>query len=130
MKNAVTIFVSTLLGIVSMAIIMTIMGQTTRAVELQTNLSYCTEKSLERAMEENDIVVGEQELLAEQMQLLAEALDTDSAARIQIMKADTAQGILSVHVQEIFGQINGSTGEKEWDRTVIWDRQQEDRIEQ
>ena len=123
MKNAVMIFVSVIVGILTLAVIMTILGRMNRSTELKSSLSTVMEKTVTHMMTENcqQTDTGG-EVVAESMEMLSVATDADSGITLQVMKADLKKGILAVRVQEEFRQLNGSTGVEEWDRTILWDR--------
>lgn len=122
MKNIVIIFMSAAAGVLTLAILMTVVGRMNRRVELESSLSSALEKTLERMMTENHLYPDTQEeAVAESVEMLAAALDTDSKVTVQVMKADMEKGALAVRVQEEFVQPDGSTGVEEWERMVIWE---------
>ncbi len=122
MKNIVIIFISATAGVLTLAILMTVMGRMNRRVELESSLSSALEKTLERMMTENHLYPDSQEeAVAEGIEMLAAALDTDSKVTVQVMKADMEKGALAVRVKEEFAQPDGSIGVEEWERMVIWE---------
>lgn len=122
MKNTVLIFISAAVGVLTLAIIMTVMGRMNRSAEIESSLSSALEKTLERMMTESSLHPDTQEeAVAESVEMIAAALDTDSQVTVEVMKADLEKGVLAVCVQEEFAQPDGSTGAEKWERTVIWE---------
>ncbi len=130
MKNAVTIFVSAILGVMTLVIVMTVLGRMNRSVELQSNLSSAVEKTVSHMSGEEELRQGSEAAVAECVEGLAFALDTDSDVEVKVMKADHKKGVLAISVIEKFRYLNGNTGTTEWSGTSIWNRVEEPEPEQ
>lgn len=121
MKNAVMIFTGTLLGIITMVIIMTILGRMNRSVELQSNLSAVVENGVQQ-MKSITSDLGLNEIIETCIRELAVSLDTDSKVQVDVMGGDVEKGVLSIRVTEQFKHPNGTAGSTKWERTAIWNQ--------
>ena len=85
MKNAVTILSGMLLGMIVLAIVMTISSRMNRSVEVECNLPAAVEGSVMYMMSGDGTEVrSEKETVAENMERLALQLDADSDLTAEI----------------------------------------------
>lgn len=127
MKNVILIFTYVVIGALTLGIIVSSMGREVRNVELQSNLSNAVEESLANAMEEKNYTIADQnEFLADVTENITEVLDTNSTVDVKVMKADLNKGLLSLRVVESFNYVNGKTGSVKCDRTVVFDKREQD----
>lgn len=126
MKNVIMMLVSGMLGVLVLAIVMTVCGKMNRSVEVQSSLSSAVEMTVERMVPKGDTsqYTGET-AVAECMECMAAAMDTDSDAVLHIYQADAGKGILAMKFTEAFDHPNGMTGETDWERVAIYNRVQE-----
>lgn len=149
MKNAVMIFVNVIFWVFTMVTAMTISGRMNRSVELQSNLSTAVEAAASRMMvepvkkenieeiaespirgevivsmaaEETGLHSDEDIAVAECIQYLVAALETDSKVQVDVMKSDTKKGVLAIRATENFKHPNGKDGTVTCDRIAIWER--------
>lgn len=120
MKTVVMMLVSALFGGILLAMVMTIGGHMNRSVELQGSLSAAVEETVFHMMEEGGYT--EETAIAECIESMAEAADSDSALEVEVHGIDCDKGVLSVRMREVYDHPNGEKGEKEWERTVIYDQ--------
>lgn len=123
MKNVVMLLVSGSLGILMLLIVMTINSGMNRSVELKSQLPHAMEQTVER-MKDSDERYGSGEAVAECIESMAAAIDTDSAMKVEVYGEDLEKGILSLRVSEEFRHPNGMMGKAEAVRTVIYDQKE------
>lgn len=119
MKNAVMIFVSAMLCIITLAVVLTIGGSMNRRTELQSNLSSVIEMTVEQMAGEAKASATDHMAVAQCIACMAEAMDTDSELVVQVYQADMQKGVLSMKFTENFYHPNGKSGVAEWERTAI-----------
>lgn len=120
MKNVVIMLVSGILGVLSLAIVMTICGSMNRRVEVQSNLSSAIERTVDVAAVDTEGEYDDNLALAECMECMGMALDTDSEVTLYVYQADIRKGVLALGIRERFNHPNGTQGETEWKRNVIY----------
>lgn len=126
MKNTVTILSGMLLGMIVLAIIITISSRTNRSVEVECNLPAAVEGSVVYMMSgAGTEVQSDKETVAEGMERLALQLDTDSDLTAEIMKADIEKGILAMRLTEEFCYPNGTDGRVFDEKIAIYNRRTE-----
>lgn len=132
MKNMILMLVSGMMGVLTLAIVMTIFGNVNRRAELQSNLSAAMEMTLERRMEESsaDGISPDMSALAECIQYMAAAMDADTGMTVKVYLSDMEKGVLSMKAIADYRHPNGSVGSAEWDRTVIYNRKEPEKTEQ
>lgn len=116
MKNVVMVIVSALIGVLTLAIVMTVGGRTNRSMEIKSNLPSAVEETVENLAEKNYTINDRNAYIAEG---LMKTLDTDSDIRIEVLAADKEKAIMSIRVTEEFKHPNGREGTTECERTVI-----------
>ena len=122
MKNGILVLISSLLGVMTLAIVMTIAGRMNRSVELQSNLSAAVEGAIRESQCESEDIERE-EMLAVCMMNLIYAIDSDMSLTVQVYQADSDKGILSLGASGSYLHPNGMSGEVSWDRAVIYETQ-------
>lgn len=130
MKNMVMMLVSGTLGILTLAIVLTICGRMNRSVELQSNLSSAMEMTVEQMIsQEGNVSYSSQEAVAECIETMAVAIDTDSNLTVDVYRSDVEKGILSMKFSETYKHPDGRTGTAEWMRTAIYNKVEEPEME-
>ena len=127
MKNASLVIVSALIGFLALTIVMTVGGYMNRRVELQSSLSAAMEQTVEQMTAEWSGGDSAWAVVAECMEILSVNADTSSAMEIRLYGADAGKGILAMKVQEQFAHPNGMEASTAWERTVIYDRREEEK---
>lgn len=123
MKNIVMMIVSAMLGIIMLAIVMSVSGRMNRSLEQHDNLSSAAEETLAAmAATENYSFRNGDEFTADFIENLSAILETDSDIEVKIMKADEKKGVLSMKVIQTFLHPNGRKGSAVCNRTVILNR--------
>lgn len=125
MKNVALLLVSGILGVMVLAMVMTICGDMNRNTEVRENLSTAMEGAL-KEVEESEAVHGEKELLAGCIGRMALAADADTDLTFEVCQADAEKGILALRVAGNYAHPNGMEGETSWERVVICERKKED----
>lgn len=124
MKNGVILLLSGAIGILMLAVIMTICGNMNRSVELQENLSTAMESSVKN-LKEQETDRSDDEMLSECIESIALAVDSEMEAAVEVYQADAGKGILSLRTVGRYIHPNGVEGETAWERTVIYERRGE-----
>lgn len=119
MKNAVMVIVSALIGVLTLAIVMTVGGRTNRSMEIKSNLPSAVEETVELLANKKYTINDRNAYIADMAEGLSKTLDTDSDIRIEVLKVDKERAMMSVRVTETFEHPNGKTGTTECERTVI-----------
>lgn len=127
MKNGIWMLISGVIGILLLAIVMAIWGNTNRSVELQENLSTVMEGALQDAVcqEESE----SNKLLVDCVAGLAVALDSKSDVRLDIYQSDEEKGIIAMRACSNYIHSNGVDGAAEWQRIVILDKREIESVE-
>ena len=125
MKNVVIMLTCGILGGLLLAIVMTICGSMNRRVEIQSNLSSAIERTVEMAATDTNGTYDDNLALAECMECMGMALDTDSEVTLSVYQADIRKGVLALGIRERFKHPNGTEGTAEWKRSVIYDATEE-----
>lgn len=92
------------------------------AVEEEVSAAAVEEEVFAAAVEEEAYSDGGI-AVAECIQYLVAALDTDSKVQVDVMKSDTKKGVLAIRVTENFKHPNGKDGTVTCDRIAIWERE-------
>lgn len=126
MKNAVMILISAIIGVLTLAIAMTVDGRMNRSMEITGNLPSAVEETVEiMAVNTKYNINNVNEYIADLTENLASVLDTDSNIRVEVLKQDKEKGVLSVRVTEEFKHPNGQAGTVDCERTVILNKVEE-----
>lgn len=130
MKNIVMIMVTTIMGVLTLMIVMTVEGRTNRSMELKSNLSSAAEETVEiMAVDEKYTIHDANEYIADFTENLAALLDSDSGIRVEVLNKDVDRDLLSIRVTEEFHHPNGNAGKVKWERTVFLNRLEEEKVE-
>ncbi len=108
------------------AIILTIIGRSTRSNENTDALVTAIETSLDNVMRQKTYTINDSdEFAADFLQTLLLTYKSDSDLTVKILDKDMEKGILSVEVDETYSHPNGKTGTVSVQRTVIFDKKEE-----
>lgn len=129
MKHAMLILVSGILGVLTLAVVLTIGGAMNRRNEVWSNLSYTMEETVERIASDTELVDKDMLAVAACVESMAYAMDTDSDITVEVYQADMQKGVLAMKVIEAFRHPNGKSGMAEWERTVIYNQRESDEPE-
>ena len=129
MKHAMMIFVGGMLGILTLAVILTIGGAMNRRNELQRSLSNAMEETVEWIAADTEYGDKDMMAVAACAESMVFAADTDSDITVEMYQADMQKGVLTMKVLENFCHSNGKRGTAEWQRTVIYNRREADEPE-
>lgn len=119
MKNMIMVVVSSVIGVLTLAIVMTIAGRMNRSTEVQNDLPSVVENAMEEVIEETGSLRSAEDVEAFCIWRLAELMDTDSGIRLEIMANDVEKGILGVRLTEEYTHLNGRTGSVTAERMVV-----------
>lgn len=120
MKNTVLVIVSTVLGGLTLMIVMSIYGRMNRSMELQSNLPSVIEETVENIMVSQKYNIhSRNEFLADLVSSLSLAVDADSDITVDVLQCDKDKGILGINVTAAYLYPNGKTGTVACERTVI-----------
>ena len=123
MKNIVLAIVSTIIGVLTLMLVMTVYGRINRSMELQSNLSSVVEETVENmALNPKYSIQNTNEFLADLTENLVFLLDSKSDISIYIQQCDKEKGILSVKVELAYTHPNGNEGGVSCEKTVIINR--------
>lgn len=130
MKNIILIISETMMGVLTLMIVMTIDGRMNRSMELQSNLSSVVEETVDNALLKKKYGVNDtNEFMADMVSELAVVLDAKSDITVDILQCDKEKGILAVKVTAAFLHPNGKVGTVTCERNVILDRTEQWRRE-
>lgn len=122
MKNAVMILVSGILGILTLAVVLTIGGAVNRRNELQSSLSSAMEETVEQSALDTELPESDMLAVAACVEAMACSVDADSDVMAEVYQADMQKGVLAMKFVEDFSHPNGESGRAEWERTVIYNQ--------
>lgn len=128
MKNGILILLCSSLGVVLMAIVLTIGNHMNRSVEFQENMSGAVERTMEEMVNREQSVRAD-EMVEECIQQMAISMDSDTDIEFRVYQADAEKGILSVRAVGNYQHLNESQGDVVWERTVIYDQNIKDETE-
>lgn len=130
MRNMTMIFIHVILGLMAVAIVMTISGRMNRSAEVQSKLSAAVEHAVEQTDDNAEAVKSSEEAVAACIGELALMSDTDAELTVDIMEADADKGVIAIQIQERFRHPNGKPGKIQWSRTAIRNRKEKEQKEQ
>jgi len=127
MKNIGMSIINVLLGCVMLLITMTVYGRMNHSMELKSNLSSVIEETVEHmTMNPKYNIHNTNEFLADFVETLASAFDSESDITVEIFQCDKEKGILAVNVVAAFMHPNEKIGTVECKRTVILNKMRKD----
>ena len=120
MRSMAMNIVNILLACITLLIVMSVYGRINHSMELKSNLSSIVEETVEHMTVNPKYNIGNtNEFLADFVEMLSVALDTESDITVEIFQCDKEKGILSVNVIASYQHPNGKTGSVACERTVI-----------
>lgn len=108
----------------------TIHFRDTRETELQTGLAEALDGTMHALYEKETYEVENAgQLAADLLQGMLDVLGSDSEIEVNVLDADLEKGLLRVEVVQRYQHVNGKTGTVSCERTVLFDRTQEEEKE-
>lgn len=108
----------------------TIHFRDTREVELQTGLAEALDGTMSAlCVKETYEAEDSGQLAADLLQGMLDVLGSDSEVEVNILDADLEKGLLRVEVVQSYRHVNGRTGTVSCERTVLFDRTEEEEQE-
>lgn len=105
-------------------------GRSVRSQEADAALSQAMDSTLSNVMSgKNDRIADDKSLVAEFLKALLIQENSDSDISVAILEADCEYGILSAEVTETFTHPNGKRGSVSEARTMIFDREKDEKKE-
>ena len=121
MKNIVLVITSAIIGVLTLAIVMTVGGRENRSMEINSNLPAAVEQTVANLVERKYTIDDRNEYLADFMEDLSAGLDTESDIKVEITNVDLEKRMMGIKVTETFYHPNGRQGSVTCERTVILD---------
>ena len=104
------------------AISLSLYGRNVRTSEMSDSLAAAVEQSLDNVMSKCDYDIGNKEqFVADFTESLMLQIDSKSQITVNIIKADTEKGLLSLEIIEKFTYPNGNIGSISYNKTAIFD---------
>ena len=126
MKNIILMISGTIIGVLTLMIVMSVEGRMNRSMELQSSLSSAVEETVENALLKKKYSINNtNEFLADLVSELSVLLDTKSDITVDVLQCDKEKGILAVKVTASFLHPNGKPGTVTCERNVILNKLQE-----
>lgn len=123
MKNIALGIVNTILGVLTLMIVMSVYGRMNRSMELASSFPSALEETVEHLMINRKYNIhNTNEFLADLVQTLSVSLETESDLTVEILQCDKEKGILSVRAEASYLHPNGKPGTVTCERTVILNR--------
>lgn len=120
MKNIGMSVINLFLGCVILLITMTVYGRINHSMELKSNFSSIIEETVEHmTINPKYNIQNTNEFLADFVETLVAAIDSESDITVEIFQCDKEKGILAVNVVAAFMHPNERIGTVECKRTVI-----------
>lgn len=130
MKNIAAMFGVFFLGILVVACVMTSAERSNREMELADNLPAAVEETVSELMEEKNYdITSENEMIADMVEDLSRKLDSNSDITVNIENIDVAKGLMSIKVVASYQHPNGREGSVSCERTVVFNKLQDDLAE-
>lgn len=129
MRSGIFIFISAIIGVLMVAIVMTIGGHQVRSGELQENLSGAVENAVLDAVTDKESL-NTAEMLAEAAEQLSVVLDSDMETELLVYQAEADMGILSASAKGNYMHPNGEAGDVMWERMAIYEKGDEEEMKQ
>lgn len=126
MKNISMVVVCAFLGVLTLLMVMTVQGRSSRSMELKTNFSSAAEETV--AALAADPAYGTDnadQFVADFTQGMVEALDSNMAVSAEVMNVNRERGLLSLRITGEFKHPNGKPGTVQDERTVVFNRTDE-----
>lgn len=107
MKNIVLVITSAIIGVLTLAIVMTVGGRENRSMEINSNLPAAVEQTVANLVERKYTIDDRNEYLADFMEDLSAGLDTESDIKVEITNVDLEKRMMGIKVTETFYHPNG-----------------------
>jgi len=99
-------------------------------MELADNLPAAVEETVSELMEEKNYdITSENEMIADMVEDLSRKLDSNSDITVNIENIDEAKGLMSIKVVASYQHPNGKEGSVSCERTVVFNKLQDDPAE-
>lgn len=129
MKNALISLGLFLFGVCALLIGLTTYGRETRQKELQNNLHSVAEQTVKIATSDRSYNIADNnEMMADTVENMVMNIVTDSNLECDFHGIDQEKGLLSVDFTETYQHPDGQDAKVEYDRTVICDKKEEDKM--
>lgn len=130
MKQIAVLFSVFFLGVITIVSVMVSGGRSNREMELADNLPAAVEETVSDLMEEKNYdITSENEMIADMVEDLSRKLDSNSDITVNIENIDVAKGLMSIKVVASYQHPNGKEGSVSCERTVVFNKLQDDLAE-
>lgn len=130
MKQIAVLFSVFFLGVITIVSVMASGGRSNREMELADNLPAAVEETVSDLMEEKNYdITSENEMIADMVEDLSRKLDSNSDITVNIENIDVAKGLMSIKVVASYQHPNGKEGSVSCERTVVFNKLQDDPAE-
>lgn len=130
MKQIAVLFSVFFLGVITIVSVMASGGRSNREMELADNLPAAVEETVSELMEEKNYdITSENEMIADMVEDLSRKLDSNSDITVNIENIDEAKGLMSIKVVASYQHPNGKEGSVSCERTVVFNKLQDDPAE-
>ena len=130
MKQIAVLFSVFFLGVITIVSVMASGGRSNREMELADNLPAAVEETVSDLMEEKNYdITSENEMIADMVEDLSRKLDSNSDITVNIENIDVAKGLMSIKVVASYQHPNGREGSVSCERTVVFNKLQDDLAE-
>lgn len=130
MKQIAVLFSVFFLGVITIVSVMASGGRSNREMELADNLPAAVEETVSDLMEEKNYdITSENEMIADMVEDLSRKLDSNSDITVNIENIDVAKGLMSIKVVASYQHPNGKEGSVSCERTVVFNKLQDDLAE-
>lgn len=130
MKQIAVLFSVFFLGVIAIVSVMASGGRSNREMELADNLPAAVEETVSDLMEEKNYdITSENEMIADMVEDLSRKLDSNSDITVNIENIDVAKGLMSIKVVASYQHPNGKEGSVSCERTVVFNKLQDDLAE-
>lgn len=123
MKNIANIIVAFLIGTVCLLCMILIAARSGRKMELEQMLPTAVEEAVSTAFLKKQYTIADtKEFAADVRESIAQAVDSDGAITVDILKIDREKGLCSIRVTADYVHPNGKAASVSCERTVIFDK--------
>lgn len=130
MKQIAVLFSVFFLGVITIVSVMVSGGRSNREMELADNLPAAVEETVSELMEEKNYdITSENEMIADMVEDLSRKLDSNSDITVNIENIDEAKGLMSIKIIASYQHPNGKEGSVSCERTVVFNKLQDDPAE-
>ena len=123
MKNVIYGGVLFLICVLAVFNVLSLHGRNSRTTEMYDSLSSAVEQSLDNVMTKSDYSIKDKEqFVSDFTESLLYQIDSESKITVNVIKADTEKGLLSMEIVEEFAYPNGKVGSVTYQKTAIFDQ--------